>query len=474
MSRRLPPQEEPVDVDTRVLPHDLEAEKATLGAIIVNNAVLPQAQSVIHSSDFFRRAHQEIFTSLVELDVRGVAIDLITLRDDLTRRGQIEECGGPAYISALTDGVPRTSNVKHYAQIVRDHSMRRQLVQAANRILVDAYDAKLSPAAVVSAADHAMIKLQRNDGAGEFVDVAETVNDEYSNIESLVENRGKLLGITSGFKTIDELTHGWQGGDLIAICARPSIGKTAFVLNTAVAASQVDKHVLLFSMEMRRRQLQRRLLSHLSGVPLNTLLSGYLGEHDYEKLTTGMSQYAELKLSVNDRAHQTWQDVRTACRLMKTQGKCDLVIVDYLQLMTGSLGNGHNRNEQLGDITRSLKILADDLSVPVILLSQLNRAGAARADSRPILTDIRDTGALEQDADIVAFLHRKHHREDGLTNFIVEKQRNGPGGTVNLTIHRDTQTFTDGGLEPEQPELPAAPADDTPKPPRGWRRRPRY
>jgi replicative DNA helicase len=476
MTRRrdAPPVE--VDTSTRTLPYNLEAEKATLGAVLINGALLPQAFSILRASDFFRRAHQEVFTSIVNLDAQGVAVDFITVKDDLLRRDQLDEVGGPAYISSLTDGVPRTANIAYYAQIVRDDSMRRALIQAANKILVEAYDAKLSPAAVVSAADHAMISLQRNDSAGEFVSLAETVSDEYSSIEAAVENRGKLIGITSGYQSIDELTHGWQAGDLIAVCARPSIGKTALVLNMAVAASQADKHTAIFSMEMRRRQLQRRLLSHLSGVPLNLLLSGHLGENDYVKLTEGMSKYSELKISVNDRAHQTWQDIRTSCRLLKAKKQLDLVVVDYFQLMTGSLEGKQNRNEQLSDVSRNLKILADEVAAPIILLSQLNRAGAARADSRPILSDIRDTGALEQDADIVAFLHRKHHREDGLTQFIVEKQRNGAGGTINLSIRRDTQTFEDAGIELEQADLPEAPppSEGPAKPPRGWRRRPRY
>lgn len=463
------------DVSTRVLPHNLEAEKAVLGALLINNALMPQAAGILRAGDFFRRAHQEVFTALIHLDSQQIAFDFITVKDELIKRGQFEEVGGPAYLASLTDGVPRTTNIAHYAQIVREHSMRRALVATANRILVDAYDAKLSPAAVVSAADHAMINLQRNDGAGEFVSIAETVNDEYRNIESAVENRGKLLGITSGYQSIDELTHGWEPGNLIAICARPSIGKTALVLNMAVAASAAGKHTALFSMEMRRHQLQKRLLAHLASVPLNLLLSGHLGEHDYEKLVVGMNKYSELRINVNDRAHQTWQDVRTSCRLLKAKGQLDLVVVDYFQLMTGTLDKRETRNAQLADISRNLKILADEVSAPILLLSQLNRAGAARADSRPILSDIRDTGALEQDADIVAFLHRKHHREDGITQFIVEKQRNGAGGTVNLTIRRDTQTFEDGGVEPEQHELSEAPPpEDNPKPPRGWRRRPRY
>ena len=464
------PAPEVVDVNTRVLPHDAAAEKALLGAVLINSKMLLLASRVVKGADFFRRAHRMIFDAMVALDARNSEIDLITVLAELAKAGAQDEVGGPAYVSALTDGVPHSTNVEHYAAIVKGHAQRRALITAANQILADAYDAALEPHEVVTAADQAVIELQRSD-ACEFVSIAETVSDEYRSLETAAENRGKLIGITSGLPSLDDLTQGWQSGDFIVVAARPSIGKTMLTLNMAVAASDAGKHVAIFSLEMRRRQLQKRLLAHLSGVPMNMILSGHLGENDYARLGESMSRYAALRISINDRAHQTVWDIRTACRILKSQHRLDLVVVDYLQLMTGSLDARENRNAQLSDISRRLKVMADEIAAPVILLSQLNRAGDTRSDKRPILSDLRDTGALEQDADTVCFLHRKHHREDGLTLLILEKQRNGPGGTVNLSIRRDTQTFVDAGLEPEQPPLAEAPEPlPAPKPYRGPRR----
>jgi replicative DNA helicase len=309
-----------------------------------------------------------------------------------------------------------------------------------------------------------------------FVSVGSTVDDEYADLDYRSKHKGELTGLTSGYASIDQLTSGWQNGDLVVIAARPSIGKTALTLNMACAASDVGKQVAFFSLEMRRSQLQKRLLAHLSGVPMNLILSGDLAENNYARLANAMEVYGKLTINVNDRARQTVGDIRTACRLLKSQKRLDLVIIDYFQLMAGSSPKGSNRNEQLTEISRRLKVLADEVSCPVILLSQLNRAGDTRSDKRPILSDLRDTGALEQDADLVGFLHRKHHREDGVTQFIIEKQRNGPGGTVNLTIRRDTQTFEDGGVEPDQPALAEAPepVPHDPQPPAGYGGRRRW
>lgn len=459
------------DPDLRVLPHSLEAEKATLGAMLINPKLILQTQALLKPKDFYRRAHTAIWNVIIALSERQVEPDLVTVCQELQAIGEMDEAGGAAYVSSLTDGIPRSANIQYYAGIVKDLSQRRRMLQAASAVLKDGYDGKVPTHEIIDRADRAFVDLQRATDSGEFVQISSTVDEEYADLEHRTKNVGQLTGITSGFPTIDELTHGWQPGDLIVVAARPSIGKTAFTLNMAVHASRAGHQVALFSLEMRRKQLQKRLLAHLSGVPMDRILSGYLGEMDYQNLAAAMTQYSELRLAVNDRGHQTIGDVRAACRLMRSEKKLDLVIVDYFQLMAGSLDRGANRNEQLTDISRRLKTLADEISCPVVLLSQLNRAGDTRSDKRPILSDLRDTGALEQDADLVCFLHRKHHREDGVTSFIIEKQRNGPGGTVNLTIRRDTQTFEDAGLEPQQPELPAAPppAETTPKPPRGWR-----
>lgn len=275
----------------------------------------------------------------------------------------------------------------------------------------------------------------------------------YTDLEWRVAHKGELTGIDTGYPSINELTLGWQHGDLIVIGARPSIGKTTFVLNSAVHAATAGKRVAVFSLEMRRIQLEYRIVAQLSQIPLSRILGGHIGDVDYPHISHALGLMAELPLEIDDRSGQNFWDVRGACRRLKAEGGLDAVIVDYVQLMPGSLERrGATRNEEITDISRRFKVLADELEVPIILLSQLTRENEKRTDPRPKLSDLRESGALEQDADIVAFLHRKNHREGGVTNFIIEKQRNGPTGTVNLTLVRDVTTFLDGGEEPVEPK----------------------
>lgn len=444
---------------TRTLPHNLEAEKSLIGAVLINNAAFERAAQWVKSRDFFRHAHREIWTACATLLERNAPADLLTVKDELLRSGMLDECGGPAYVSGLTDGVPRSSNAVAYAKIVREKSVLRQIITAANDMLMDAYDAEKPGQQIINDADRAIIALQRGSEPGRLLDLRETSAGLYADLEQRDANKGKLLGIETGFPSINDLTLGWQRGDLIVIAARPSIGKTAFTLNATIAAARAGHTVAVFSLEMRRRQLEYRMLSTLAGIDLTRLQAGYLGELDFERLGPAMAEMGSLPIYIDDRGSQTVGDIRSACRLLRAEHGLDLVVIDYIQLIAGSLDRrGSTRNEEVTDISRRLKVLADEVQAPVLVLSQLNRASETRGDHRPRLTDLRESGALEQDADIVAFLHRKNHRESGTTAFIVEKQRNGPTGTTNLTLDRPTQTFTDGGEEP--PADPAPPAGE--------------
>jgi replicative DNA helicase len=460
------------DIDLRVLPQSIDAEKALLGAMIINNAIIDQVLPLIGADHFFRHAHQIIFKAIITIALeRHAAVDLVMLKDELVLLGELDECGGPAYISMLTDGVPRSTNAPYYAGIVREKALLRRAITIGNTMVSAAYHDDAVSANVIRDADLAIINLQRGAVSGRMRNLRDSAGEVYGIIEHHVEHRGELLGVDTGFPSINELTFGWQSGDLVVIAARPSIGKTAFVLNSVIAASRAGKRAVIFSLEMRRRQLEYRVLSQLSGVPLTRIMSGYLGEQDYERIGLATGAMAELDIEIDDSAAMTAWDVRSACRRLKAERGLDLVVIDYVQLMRGTLERrGASRSDEVGDISRRLKILADEVSVPVLLLSQLNRGADNRSDKRPQLTDLRESGALEQDADIVAFLHRKHHRESGTTNFIIEKQRNGPTGTVNLTIARETQTFTDGGDDPPEPEKPAEEKEKKPRPPRGWKR----
>lgn len=450
-----------VDVDTFVLPHNLEAERATLGAAMVSTLAADYVADKLSASSYFRRAHQVVFDQVRHLREEKTDVDFVTLKERLERIGKLEECGGPAYLSSLADGIPHSTNVSHYAGILRDLQAKRALVAYAQRTVDLVGAGAYSSAAILNDADRRLMDLQAGHVDGRMQSVASSISALSDDLAWRMDHKGELTGVDTGYPSINEQTLGWQAGDLIVIGARPSIGKTTFILNSAVHAAQgyakggAARRIAIFSLEMRRRQLEYRILSQLSGVPATRLLNGYLGDPDLEKLGNAMSVMAELGIEIDDRAGQTVWDIRAACRRLKAEVGLDLVIVDYAQLVPGTLERrGATRNEEITDISRRLKVLADEVSVPVVLLSQLSRKNQERTDPRPKLSDLRESGALEQDADIVAFLHRKNHKEGGTTEFIIEKARNGPTGTMKLTLDRDVVTFTDGGEDPPPDDKP--------------------
>lgn len=442
-----------MSVAERTLPSNLEAERSILGAILLHNDAFETANGILSASDFYRDAHRRIYAAMDRLlEWKGGAVDLTTLKAELNKRGELDEVGGPAYITALVDGVPRSTNVRHYAEIVKEQSRLRALIFASNKILSSAYAAEEPAADILTTADKALIEIQAEGCPSKMQPLRDSSNALLKNLEWRVEHRGEVTGVETGFPQINDLTLGWQPGDIIVIAARPSIGKTTFVMNTATAAAKAGKHVGVFSFEMRRQQLEYRLLASLSNVPFTRITSGHMMEPDWSPVSAAVGQMHELPISIDDQRGQNVMDIRSSCRRMKSEAGLDLVVIDYVQLIPGSLERrGATRNEEMTDISRRLSGLAGDLSVPVLLLSQLSRANEKRNDPRPKLSDLRESGALEQDADIVMFLHRRNHREGGVTNAIFEKQRNGPTGTINLTLDRDILLFTDGGEEPPSP-----------------------
>jgi replicative DNA helicase len=446
----------PTPAADRVLPHDIEAERSVLGSVLIHNSVVDHAAEVLTGAMFYRDAHRRIWKSMTALADARQGIDPITLTTELARTGDLKDVGGPAYLASLVDGLPHSANVPYYAGIVREKFLLRQLIHAGSQLVAHAYDGARTSTEILIEADRALLDAQFHGEAGGLVEMKERASELFDDLEALVANKGQLLGLDTGFPSINDQTQGWQSGDLIIIAARPSIGKTAFVVNSAIVPARQGKHVAIFSLEMRRRQLERRMLSFLSGVPLSKIQTGYLTDSDYKGLATALGILAELPLYINDRSGLTVSNIRLACRRQRHEHGLDLVVVDYVQLIRGSLDRrAATRNEELGDISQRLKWLADELSVPVIVLSQLKRIG----HSRPSLDDLRDSGSLEQDADLVCFLHRKNHKESGITNFILEKQRNGPTGTVNLSLDRDIQLFTDAGQQTDA-QATAATADE--------------
>ena len=441
-------------IDARALPHNLEAERSVLGAILVHRAAYDIAEPLIRATDFYRQAHQRIYAALERLIDRRVEPDTLTLKEELLRTGELDDCGGPVYVASLADGIPRATNVTHYAGIVREKAALRRIIFAANSTLTEAYAAEESSETIVLHAERALVDV----GAG-VIDAGErslkdTSNERFAAIEWRHQHKGQLRGLATGFDSINDLTLGWRPGDLVIIAARTSVGKTTFVTNTSMHSALTGKRWARFDYEMTREQLEDRILSELSGVDCTRIQSGILGQADFGRLGPALEQMAACHYIINDRAGLTILDIRRACRRIKSDGGLDGIIIDYVQLMPGSIERkSATRTEEITDIAKRAKELARELHVPVFLISQLKRS-----EGRPRVDDLRESGGLEQAADLVGLLHRPDARVSGTTEFILGKQRNGPTGTVNLTIKRDTLTFTDGGVEPPKaPESPKKP-----------------
>ena len=446
----------------RTLPHNLDAERSVLGGILIENRGFHVAAGIIEPRHMFRDAHRRIAKAVWGLANRSQEVDLVTVKEELARNGDLEEAGGPAYLASLVDGVPRSTNVLAYAEIVKDKATLRQLIVASNEILGRAYEADAPASDVVPWAEQKMFDVAHGHVQSQLQDLRSSGGRLMADIEFRVKHRGQVTGVETGFPSINELTFGWQPGDLIFVGARPSIGKTTFVMNSVVAAAKAGKRVAVFSMEMRRKQLEMRILSSLSGVPLQRILGGALGgtvdTGDYAKIAQAMEIMHDLPIHIDDRRARTVWDIRSAARRLQAEEGIDEVVVDYVQLMKGTIERRNaSRNEELTDISNRFQALAGELEVPVIVLSQLARRSMDRPDPRPKMSDLKDCGAFEQDADVVALLHRKNHREGGVTNVIFEKQRNGPTGTVNITLDREIVTFTDGGEEPPPEPKPEKP-----------------
>ena len=446
--------------EDRELPKSLDAEVSVLGAILIDNTALELIDQQLTGVEFYRPAHRQLFEAMVRLLERQVAVDFTTLKDELERTGELAAVGGPSYIAVLTDGVPRSVNVKHYAAIVREKYRLRQVIDAGNRIVTQAYAAEDPADTIVAAADKAILDLHLQRPAG-HVKAKDLIPGLVADMEWRYDHQGQVTGIPTGFASVDKLTMGWQRSDMNVLAARPSMGKTTWLLNTAIAASEAGKRVVIFSLEMRVQHLRDRLLAVLSGVELTRIQNGCIGAMDYKKIAAGLERLSNLELLIDDRPGQNLRQIRGACRRIKAEAGLDLVVIDYVQLMPGTLeGRGVTRYAEVSDIsTRTKNEISGDLDVATFLVSQLNRGADSRNDPRPQLSDLRESGRLEEDADAVMFLYRPNHLASGTTELIVAKQRNGAAGTVNLTFDRDTQTFRDGGDPlPEKPRYTRKPS----------------
>jgi replicative DNA helicase len=432
----------------RTLPHNLEAERSVLGAILVHNDAFNLAAQSIDSTDFYRDAHRRIFDKMVALNERHDAIDFVTLKEELAKAGQLDEVGGPAYIASLADGVPRATNVEYYAKIVKEKSTLRNLIYAANKILTNAYEADQESDLVLDEAESAIFAVADDRLKAGFIQMRDLVKESFPKIEQLFEQKRLITGVPTGFVDLDEMTRGLQGGDLIIVAARPSMGKTSLVLNIAqYVATQPEHSVGFFSLEMSKESLFLRLLTAEAQVDGHRLLSGAIGGKDYGRISHALETLSSMKLFIDDTANVGVLEMRAKSRRLQSEHGLSLLIVDYIQLMSGR-GRFENRTLELASISRSLKGLAKELNVPIVVLSQLSRAPESRSDHRPQLSDLRESGALEQDADVVVLIYRDdvynkdpNSPDAGTAELILAKQRNGPTGVVRLAFLREQTRF---------------------------------
>lgn len=430
----------------RVLPHNLEAERTVLGAILVENEAFHNAAEVLTEKDFYRDAHRKIFLRMANLSERGDAIDLVTLKEEMTRAGELDAAGGAGYLTSLLDGVPRATNVPYYSRIVKDKAVLRRLISAANRISQAAYEQPEETQSVLDDAEKYIFEIAEGALRSGFEHVGEVVKTTFKTIDELAEKKELVTGIPTGFIEFDEMTSGLQRSDLVIVAARPSMGKTSFCMNIAQHVGlKTDKTVGVFSLEMSKEQLVMRMLCGEARVDMHKLRSGFLSEKDWAKLIQGVSDLSQAKVYIDDTPAITVMEMRAKSRRLKLEHGLDLIVVDYLQLMQGR-GRSENRNQEISDISRSLKGLAKELDVPIVALSQLSRAPEARGDHRPQLSDLRESGALEQDADVVVFIFREEQYSDtpesqGMAELIIGKQRNGPTGTVKMAFIKEYTRF---------------------------------
>jgi replicative DNA helicase len=432
----------------RILPHNLEAERSVLGAILIDNEAFNVAASVIDARAFFRDAHRRIFDRMVALAERSQPIDLVTLREELERSGEVEEVGGPAYIASLVDGVPRATNIEYYAKIVKEKATLRSLIYSANKILSNAYEADQEADLILDEAESAIFSVAEDRIKTGFVAMRDLVKDSFPKIEQLFEHKSFITGVATGFTEIDKMTRGFQPGDLIIVAARPSMGKTSLVLNIAQHIATSGKVAGFFSLEMSKEQLFMRMLASEAKIDNYRLMSGQIGQKEYGQITHALETLSDAHLYIDDTPGIGVLEMRAKARRLQSEHGLNMLSIDYIQLMTGR-GRFENRTLELASISRSLKGLAKELNVPVVVLSQLSRAPEARSDKRPQLSDLRESGALEQDADVVILIFReemyKQNNEpaesDGIAELIVAKQRNGPTGVVKLAFLRQQTRF---------------------------------
>jgi replicative DNA helicase len=441
---------------SRIPPHSLEAERAVLGAVLLERESLPRAIEILRTVDFYKDGHRKIFEGMLALFERNDPVDLLTLAEELRRRSQLDEIGGPAALAALVEEAATSAHLTAYAAIVRDKALLRNLIQIATEIIGQSYEGRDDVERLLDESERLIFQVSDRRMQGSAAPVRSILKATFEHIERLYERKEHITGLPTGFVKLDHMTSGFQPTDFIIIAGRPSMGKTAFALNIArYAGVEQHKRVLILSLEMSKEQLVQRLLCSEAKVDSHKVRTGYLEPRDWTRLTNAAGRLAEAPIYIDDQPALSVLEARAKARRVMAEHGLDVVIIDYLQLMRGR--NQENRQQEISEISRSLKALAKELNVPVVALSQLSRAVEARQSKEPQLSDLRESGALEQDSDLIIFLYRPERYGlespdgDKVGDVIVGKQRNGPTGKIQVTFIPEYTSFENLAEREAQP-----------------------
>ncbi|WZX99791.1 replicative DNA helicase [Bacillus sp. FSL W7-1360] len=445
----------------RIPPQNIEAEQAVLGACFLAGQAVTTASERLLPEDFYRVSHQRIYEVMLDLAERGEPVDLVTVTSTLQDRGWLDEIGGVTYLTDLANAVPTAANVEYYSRILEEKSLLRRLIRAATNIAKNGYASEEEVDAILDEAEKAILDVSHRKNSGSFVSIKDVLVETYDRIEMLQKTRGDITGLATGFSELDTMTAGFQRSDLIIVAARPSVGKTAFALNIAQnVATKSDVNIAIFSLEMGASQLVTRMLCAEGNIDAQRMRTGALEEEDWQKLTMAMGSLSRAGIYIDDSPGVKVSDIRAKCRRLQQEKGLGLILIDYLQLIQGHGRSGENRQQEVSEISRTLKAIARELDVPVIALSQLSRGVESRQDKRPMMSDIRESGSIEQDADIVAFLYRddyydKETENQNIIEIIIAKQRNGPVGTVELAFIKEYNKFVNLERRHEEQGMPS-------------------
>lgn len=438
-------------MNEKTMPHNIDAEKSVLGSMFLSKYALQKSIELLSKDLFYLDSHMKIFQAISSLSEKNTPIDITTITEELENRKELKQVGGIEYLTEIINYVPTAANIDEYIRIVEEKAILRRLIEEATQIATLGYNQQEDISEVLDSAEKKILNVVKTRKGTEFRSIQDVLVKTQSDLEKLSQRKGEITGIPTGYYDLDKVTSGLHENELIIIAARPAMGKTAFALNLATnIAMNTEKTVALFNMEMSGEQLAMRMLSSVGQIDGYKLKSGKLEHNDWKKFNEAMSRLAETKLFIDDTAGMTISEIKAKCRrLYNSEGGLGIVIIDYLQLISGSARYAGNRQQEVSEISRSLKTLAMELNVPVIALAQLSRTVEGREDKRPLLSDLRESGSIEQDADIVAFLYRDDYytkeisidENTSKSEFIIAKHRNGPTTTIDLVFKRNTSTF---------------------------------